>query len=300
MRVPGEVRKCVAFLMWRKDDKEGFAGTVFFVAVPLSSTPNTSIIYAVTAAHVIKKIEEFYETKIADGYVYFRLNTRDSTCMAKNKITDWHFHPNDLDIDIAVSLVPFVFKNMDLTGYRIDSFVTDDTLREHDIKIGEDVFISGLFSQHAGVNRNIPIVRMGNIAAMPEEPVNTSLGPMEAYLVETRSIGGLSGSPVFVHLGVTRKVNGKMMISASDEGVYLLLGLMHGHWDLAVPDIFPAAPRYEDLKVKVNSGIGIVVPAQKILEVLNQRALLEQRKEFHEAAKCRMETARVMDTVAKE
>ncbi len=170
MRVPEEVRKCVAFLMWRKDNKEGFMGTVFFVAVPLPSIPDTSLVYAVTAAHVVKKIEEFYETGTADGYVYFRLNTRSSTFWAKNKISDWHFHPSDLDIDIAVSLVPFVFMNMDLTGFRVDSFVTNDILKKHDIKVGEDVFITGLFNQHAGVNRNIPIVRIGNIAAMPENP----------------------------------------------------------------------------------------------------------------------------------
>ncbi len=119
---------------------------------------------------------------------------------------------------------------------------------------------------------------------------------MEAYLVETRSIGGLSGSPVFVHLGVTRKVGGKTMTSMNDEGVYLLLGLMHGHWDLAVPDIFPIASRHEDLKVKVNSGIGIVIPAQKILEVLDQPKLLEKRKEADEAMKWRRENTPTMDT----
>jgi hypothetical protein len=49
----------------------------------------------------------------------------------------------------------------------------------------------GLFSEHQGAERNIPIVRVGNIAAMPEEPVlTTSWGAIDAYLIEARSIGG--------------------------------------------------------------------------------------------------------------
>ncbi len=38
---------------------------------------------------------------------------------------------------------------------------------------------------------------MGNIAMMPDEPVRTSIGMMESYLIEVRSIGGLSGAPRF-------------------------------------------------------------------------------------------------------
>jgi hypothetical protein len=32
---------------------------------------------------------------------------------------------------------------------------------------------------------------------LPGDPVATPMGPMQAYLIEARSIGGLSGSPVF-------------------------------------------------------------------------------------------------------
>jgi len=41
----------------------------------------------------------------------------------------------------------------------------------------------------------------GNIAAMPEELIEVrDFGMMQAYLVESRSLGGISGSPVFVHV----------------------------------------------------------------------------------------------------
>lgn len=46
----------------------------------------------------------------------------------------------------------------------------------------------------------IPIVRVGNRASYPEQHVHTlDFGEMDAYLIEARSIGGLSGSPAFCY-----------------------------------------------------------------------------------------------------
>jgi hypothetical protein len=108
---------------------------------------------------------------------------------------------------------------------------------------------------------------MGNIAMMPDEVIPTELGDMEAYLVEARSIGGLSGSPAFVRKTVPFGI-----------GSFYLLGLMHGHWDL------PAKSKNDllmndDLLGKVNMGIAIVVPAKKILEVLNHPELVKMREQ---------------------
>ena len=54
-----------------------------------------------------------------------------------------------------------------------------------------------------GRDRNFPIVRTGHIAMMPDEKIpKVKIGDWEgnadAYLIESRSIGGWSGSPVFV------------------------------------------------------------------------------------------------------
>ena len=54
---------------------------------------------------------------------------------------------------------------------------------------------------------------------------------MEAYLVEARSISGLSGSPVFVNMAPYRTVEGTI-ISNGGHRPYYLLGLMHGHFDV--------------------------------------------------------------------
>ena len=83
------------------------------------------------------------------------------------------------------------------------------------IRVGSPVGLTGLFVHHHGSSRNIPIVRSGNIAAMTDEPVSTRRGLMTAFLVEVRSIGGLSGSPVFAE-------------GVAETGV---IGLVHGHFD---------------------------------------------------------------------
>ena len=94
---------------------------------------------------------------------------------------------------------------------------------------------------------------------------------MDAYLIEARSIGGLSGSPVFVRYSAQAGISYEVH----------LFGVMVGHWDLppgticdAVTD---AAPTDAEKAEAVNMGIGIVVPAKRILEVLYRKDLIEDR-----------------------
>lgn len=102
---------------------------------------------------------------------------------------------------------------------------------------------------------------------MAEEPVNTRMGLMEAILVEARSIGGLSGSPVFVH---TRP----SFVPANPEAIagIQLLGLMHGHFD----EVFDAGPQTRE---RVNVGIGIVAPVSKLREIMTLPQVLEREAE---------------------
>jgi len=46
---------------------------------------------------------------------------------------------------------------------------------EHDgfLGLGDETFSIGLFRSHYGQERNIPIIGIGDIAAMPEEPIKT-------------------------------------------------------------------------------------------------------------------------------
>lgn len=175
----------------------------------------------------------------------------------------WWYHPTDEKIDVAV--IPWAPpKEVDFKYIPTEIFLSDEIISSRNIGSGDEVFMTGLFVHVAGSTRNLPLVRTGNIAMMPNEPIPTGMGIMDAYLIEARSIGGLSGSPAFVGKG----------------GSYYLMGLMHGHWD-----ILPTSKEdIGDLDSfgAVNMGIAIVVPAKKILEVINHPKLTEKRQQQDE------------------
>jgi len=135
----------------------------------------------------------------------------------------------------------------------------------------------------------VPIVRTGNIAAMVDEPVKTgyTAQPIDAYLIEARSIGGLSGSPVFVRRPaaewqVTGDRNENNIPIAKAElnksgYIFYLLGIVHGHFPAksAEVDMVEEDSQFND---KFNTGIGVVVPVNKVYDTLFQPELIDSRK----------------------
>lgn len=280
MIIPDDVRKCVGFLAYKMADGQfRLAGTAWLFGRLIEGTER-SFSFVVTAKHVIEGIR-------AKGLnrVYLRLNLKDRTSRwFETDLAEWCYHPTDASVDAAV-LLGTVPEEADHLLYPLNRFVTEEIRATNGISIGDEVFLTGLFAPHFGQERNIPIIRVGNIAAMPEEPVRTRMGAMEAYLVEARSIGGLSGCPVFVHLGVVRPV-GQQLKYAEGGPIFFLLGLMHGHWDIGAPDIDGNQDERDSLRV-VNMGIAIVVPARKISEVLENPVLVERMAEADQKARAR-------------
>ncbi len=79
---------------------------------------------------------------------------------------------------------------------------TDEAIIREGIGIGDEVFTVDRFRNHLCTDRNEPIARVGNIAAIPPDLVYShKFGRTRAILFEARSIGGLSRSPAFVNLG---------------------------------------------------------------------------------------------------
>jgi hypothetical protein len=166
-----------------------------------------------------------------------------------------------------------------------------------DIGIGDEVFIPGLFAHVAGREANSPILRVGNIAMLPTEAINTGppYGFMEAFLIEAKSTGGISGAPVFVRGTHTSPKKGydflnpdvfqtrepETVASAAD---YWLLGVAHGHLDIPAGDINAVNPALK--RGNVNMGLAVVTPAKKLVETLNHPDLVEQRNDVvHETMK---------------
>lgn len=287
MRIPDWVRKCLAFVGYA--DTAGniyLAGSAFLVHHQ-AFEDGTGFAYLVTAKHVIDGIRN----KGCDT-VQLRFEfSGEAPRWLPIPIDRWYFHPDKENIDVAVISISGVVRiALTIEPFSMDARVTPDRILEHSIGVGTEVFLSGLFVNHYGRERNIPIVRVGNIAAMPEEKIQTKMGPMDAYLIEARSIGGLSGSPVFAHLGVViRPRSGGLAMSTDDSGLIFFLGLMHGHWDApGLTTVDEASLDARTTEERVNMGIGIVVPAEKVMEVIRQpklRALEEAAMEKERLAK---------------
>jgi hypothetical protein len=100
--------------------------------------------------------------------------------------------------DVAVLPLALNMNTFDYLYYPIRNGATAEFIKRHSVTPGEAVFITGLLISHPGKSRVLPIVRVGNIAAFPADPINLLTGHDSAYLVEVRSLGGLGGSPAFV------------------------------------------------------------------------------------------------------
>lgn len=285
MLVPDEVRKCVVFVCYKDNAGIKLAGTAFFASMP-SLIPDITYPYLITAKHVIEGIKQ----KSNDNKVYIRINRKDSpSILVTTDIMYWKFHPSTQNVDVAAIQLAPDQSIYDYLTIPSSMAVTSEIISKEGIGCGDEVFLTGLFSNHYGQQRNIPIIRIGNIACMPEEPVQTkALGTIDAYLVEARSIGGLSGSPVFVHLSGVRKGS----LTLGQEPIYWL-GLMHGHFDL---EKLEADELESDIlmDIKVNMGIAIVVPVSRILEVLNQDEFARARDKQDEVL--RLQKAATSDT----
>lgn len=249
----GTMRMAGSAFFLGEDNKEGKARNTFLV----------------TARHVIEGIRRL---NIAE--VFIRANTTaGESDWIQCQGNDWLFHPHDPSADIAL-LRTGIPAQLDHLVFPHSMCATDEVLQKNAVGLGDEVFVVGLFRHHHGNRRNIPIVRVGNLAAMAEEKVQTKdFGLVEVYLIEARSIGGLSGSPVFLNLGVVRYIDG-VVKHAQGGPMIFLLGLIHGHYDVPASAVDGCQPDGPDPRSteRINTGIAIVVPMHKIFEAVAAHA----------------------------
>jgi hypothetical protein len=272
-RVPDQLLDCVCFLCTR--DASGairVGGTAFFVSVPAVEVPGAQFVYLVTAAHCITSANESGDT------LGLRLNMRDGgTTFADVSQLGWT-SPDSDGPDVAVSSpLPsdLSSRGLDYKSVPHAMFLTEEIITEKDIGVGDELLVTGLFFHRIGRERNHPIVRSGIIAAMPSEPLTDENSGLEyhAYLAEVRSIGGLSGSPVFVRLGPGRTAGG---ITNLGGPTYYLLGLIRGHWKRG---LYHAADFGTSEFESMNTGIALVTPLTDALTVLESEAFVKHRKQ---------------------
>ena len=304
--IDDQMRKCVAFLGYpdTTPGKGGIhcIGTGFFIE-------HSGALYLITAKHISAELGK-------DPFL-IRLNKHDGT--SENLPTDsvdWIEH-SDPTVDVAAVAVgienPLAY-DVRCMSSAVHVFKPGE-FEKSNIGVGNFTYTVGLFRLLSGEKRNLPICHFGTIAMLPGDeriPVVdwTDLDGerrlfVDGYLVESQSLDGLSGSPVFVRpeLGLDFS---KQMIPNPDNpmpdikpkisavrDVVKLLGLWQGSWD-APPDEVLAVQTGDDVRVSV--GMGIVVPYERIIEVLEMPKAKAHRDQV--IASRQMPAAR-LDSVAK-
>jgi hypothetical protein len=307
---------CAIYLYASESDADAGArsgGSGFLVGIPTTDLPgNVWIIYAVTNKHVIE-----------GGNSVVRLRTKSG----KHSIMPideraWMFH-QDGD-DLSVCLIRFDWQSVQFNFVPRNVFLDNDTVIRYNIGPGDETFVVGRFINHEGRQQNLPTARFGCISQMPHEPVKQNTGfEQESFLVEARSIGGYSGSPVFVYIPIfsdrenvedwyhpiTKSspdpITGRINEFKSDfpkswgnlkaHGPWLL-GIDWGHindWqsvcDAAGRPVDRSGPPWNP-QVCTNTGIMTVVPAWKLAALLDEGPVAEQRKEIIEQIRRYQET----------
>lgn len=270
MQIPKEITDCVCFIYCpMADGSNKLLGTGFFVYEMV--TQNSALVYCITAKHILERTKQ---RKISiDNTVSLRVNLKEGgSTYISTKIDDWIYNTDDYLDDVAlIKFNPTI--DLDIQVFPLSASLSEEVKLKEGIGVGEEIFIAGLFSKYHDTVRITPIVRAGILSAMPKEKVRIEEGLIDAYLIETRSMGGLSGSPVFVNLGPTRYLGGKLQTAATGYKLFLL-GIIRGHWqwgedeqDLIID---------EEMK-RLNMGIAIVTPVEKIFKLIDHPVNLKAK-----------------------
>lgn len=285
MRVPDQVLKTVLFVGLPEIPDPEYRGTGFIVTVP--GTQDNHFAFMVTASHVAEKLE--------GNDFYIRANKKRGGKVELRGFADnpWWYHPTEREfIDCAVTLfAPAQLRELDVEHIPIELFADEEKIAVNNVGIGDEVFIAGLFTKVTETAQNVPIVRIGNVAMMLQERIPFHNGMYTVNLIESRSIGGLSGAPVFVRPNVALQVGVEEKdrpVILNGAGKILFFGSVIGHWE--VPEGF--TPTQAEA---VNMGIAPVVPAAKIKEVIMQPALVEMMKKINDEMRAKNQMGARLD-----
>ena len=270
MLIDDQYREVVCFLCvdkkkGRARGKKVEAATGFFVSVPLNARQDAQAAYLVTARHVLDESRQ-------DGILYAKMNLRNGGVEYIPVPQDsWRCH---LSTDIAVIESPLTNKHRSMAIPH--SFFVDDSYASTDgIDVGDELFALGLFTEYAGDHQAEPIARFGHVSlGLKTHYLKLNSGTAEtkidAYLGEIASWGGQSGSPVF---HCKWPVSNRQKVPIGDPRGPHLLGLLHGHYK-----IWQTSESKD--KFSLNSGIGIIIPAKQITEVLMSPECVSERDEM--------------------
>jgi hypothetical protein len=243
-----------------------FGGTAFLYGHPSERFPDEHFDYLVTARHNVQNAEHF-------GDLYLRANLKSGGAEIVTLDGQWYYPDNEASDVAVIPVGPGA--EFDVTSIGSDLVVTEEVAGRYGLGVGDEVFSVGLFTLHRGKTRNVPLVRSGIVAAMPGEPLEDATSGMEfqAYLVEMRSIGGLSGSPLFAFFSLDRILSGEA--APYQQTAIYLLGLIRGHWQKTGTWLSDSGSSEADT---INTGIAIATPIQEVVYLIEGDEDLKRRR----------------------
>jgi hypothetical protein len=220
---------------------------------------------------------------VAKDAPFIRFNTHNPKNPIDVEKGDWEYSKTD---DIAASWLErgarYNYDPIDTNFLLTETYAKD--LR---IGLGDDLFMVGRFLNHDGKERNMPTVRFGTIAMMPEEPIyDPEFGrDQESFLIEIRTIPGYSGSPVFAHLPAETRFKDRRFQPSSDDRKLMTdwgylercLGI---EWcRIKGETVKTLMINGTTTNVQMTSGMSGCIPAWKIINLLEQsEKFIMQRK----------------------
>lgn len=253
---------------------EKTGGTGFLVGFPAPDGSQRHYRYVVTNRHVVESGGRFVRVGMKDG----------TSQVGEVPMESWTLAPDD-DLAVAPLGAP---EGHDTLPFDPDLFIAEDCQIEGwAILPGDEAMFYGRFISHDGNQRNKPVLRFGNIAMLPDVDALINLGSHKqlAFLVECRSVSGFSGSPVFVKLAQPRQIHRDNSAGLDKKWIpsgARFLGVNCGH----LPHFSPArehpssgAPRVVNVWTETNSGMAVVIPAWRLLDLFNTPSLVKARDE---------------------
>jgi hypothetical protein len=264
--------KTVAFILGRRS-KHGLSqptpiGTGFFLGVRTPEEPPSTrafTLYLITAAHVVGDEPE----------TWLRVRRLDGT-LVDIPVPEWKLHDR-ADVALTVLDLDESEQPFDIAVMPIPDFFD----LEYVPMLGDRVYFIGLFSPIPAMGeQNVPLVRSGTLAAWAQERVplrmpDNTVVEYTAHLIDCRSYSGFSGSPCVVQFPREPGIGGVGRPNEATE----LIGLVSSHFDFKEnASLTGEIAELGKVDVPVHLGVGVVMPAERIQELLDREDVVADRK----------------------
>lgn len=296
MRLPEQARQSVVYLGYGIDGTQNEinpVGTGFLVDLQVPGGR-----YLVTAAHIALKLEDgAFDIRMNEAYQLAYGERKPPGKLDHLDEAKWFFHPSDETVDVAV--MPYEAPQWaDVLWWPARAFLSEFKLSTKNTGAGDFAYVVGILHFMKGTTRNMPAVHTGHIVLMPDDEripidnwrsIDPKAEPMyaEAYLVQAGALPGCSGAPVFIRRSLNTTLHLPDLdanpLKVSIPGSLWLLGVWRGAWFGKASD----GLHLPEGSGKVPVGIGTVVPAIKLAEVLMHPELIAMRDEAFLKARAR-------------